>query len=51
MSDTQNIIQQTEKRSAHNYYPLPIVINSGNGAWVYDVEGKKYLDMLSAYSA
>lgn len=36
---------------AHNYHPLPIVISKAEGVWVYDVEGKKYMDMLSAYSA
>jgi ornithine--oxo-acid transaminase len=37
--------------SAHNYHPLPVVIASAEGAWVTDVEGKRYLDMLAAYSA
>jgi ornithine--oxo-acid transaminase len=41
----------SEAHSAHNYHPLPIVIASAEGAWVTDVEGKRYLDMLSAYSA
>ncbi|WP_458042666.1 MULTISPECIES: ornithine--oxo-acid transaminase [Bacteria] len=36
---------------AHNYHPLPVVIARGDGAWVTDVEGKRYLDLLSAYSA
>ena len=36
---------------AHNYHPLPVTISSGEGAWVTDVEGKRYLDLLSAYSA
>jgi ornithine--oxo-acid transaminase len=36
---------------AHNYHPLPVVISEGEGAWVTDVEGRRYLDMLSAYSA
>jgi len=40
-----------DQYSAHNYHPLPVVIGRGEGAWVWDVEGKKYLDMLSAYSA
>ena len=39
------------KVSAHNYHPLPVVIHKAKGAWVTDVEGKEYLDMLSAYSA
>ncbi len=37
--------------SANNYAPLPVVVHKGEGAWVEDVEGKRYLDMLSAYSA
>ncbi len=51
MSLTEEIIKETEEFSAHNYLPLPIVIKKGDGVWVYDVEGNKYLDMLSAYSA
>ena len=42
---------QVEKFSAHNYHPLPVVLTLGEGAWVTDIEGKKYLDLLSAYSA
>jgi len=45
------IIKITEKYSAQNYLPLPVVLKVGKGAWVWDVEGKRYLDMLSAYSA
>ncbi|MEW6686149.1 MAG: ornithine--oxo-acid transaminase [Candidatus Edwardsbacteria bacterium] len=51
MSTTKTIIEITEKFGAHNYKPLPVVISRAEGIWVYDVEGKKYLDMLSAYSA
>ena len=40
-----------DQYSAHNYAPLPVVISRGEGAWVWDVEGRKYLDCLSAYSA
>jgi ornithine--oxo-acid transaminase len=40
-----------EAHSAHNYHPLPIVIAEGEGAWVTDTEGRRYLDMLAAYSA
>ncbi|WP_405592886.1 ornithine--oxo-acid transaminase [Streptomyces sp. NBC_01190] len=40
-----------EAHSAHNYHPLPVVIASGEGAWVTDVEGRRYLDMLAGYSA
>ncbi|MEX1187456.1 MAG: ornithine--oxo-acid transaminase [Gemmatimonadaceae bacterium] len=45
------LIQMEDKWGAHNYHPLDIVIERGEGAWVYDVDGKKYLDCLSAYSA
>jgi ornithine--oxo-acid transaminase len=40
-----------ERFSAHNYHPLPVVLAHGEGAWVTDVDGKRYLDFLSAYSA
>ena len=43
--------EQVERYSAHNYHPLPVVLTHGDGAWVTDVDGKKYLDLLSAYSA
>jgi ornithine--oxo-acid transaminase len=42
---------QAEVHSAHNYHPLPVVITTAEGAWVTDVEGRRYLDMLAAYSA
>lgn len=48
---TEVLIAQENKVSAHNYHPLPVVIHRAKGAWVTDVEGKEYLDMLSAYSA
>lgn len=51
LSETERIIRQTESYSANNYHPLPVVIKTGEGVWVYDLEGKQYLDMLSAYSA
>ena len=51
MSRAIEQIQQAEKWGANNYHPLPIVIERGEGIWVYDTEGKKYMDMLSAYSA
>ncbi|MCB9850605.1 MAG: ornithine--oxo-acid transaminase [Phycisphaerales bacterium] len=44
-------MQMVEQYSANNYAPLPVVISRGEGAWVWDVDGKKYLDCLSAYSA
>ena len=40
-----------DKHGAHNYHPLPVVLNRGEGVFVWDVEGKKYYDFLSAYSA
>ena len=42
---------QAAVHSAHNYHPLPVVIETAEGAWVTDVEGRRYLDMLAAYSA
>jgi ornithine--oxo-acid transaminase len=48
---SKDIIEITEKYSAHNYHPLPVVIKRASGVWVWDVEGKRYLDMLSGYSA
>jgi ornithine--oxo-acid transaminase len=48
---TQEYIEIEEKYGAHNYHPLDVVLTRGEGVWVYDVEGKKYLDCLSAYSA
>lgn len=47
----KEFILEANKYSAHNYNPLPIVIEKGEGIWVQDVEGKKYIDMLSSYSA
>ena len=48
---SQDFIQLEDKYGAHNYHPLDVVIDKGKGVWVWDVEGKKYLDFLSAYSA
>jgi ornithine--oxo-acid transaminase len=50
-NETQDYIDQVDKVSAHNYHPIPVVIKEGKGVWVTDVEDKKYIDMLSAYSA
>ena len=47
----QHAIAQVERFSAHNYHPLPVVIESGSGAWLTDIDGNRYLDFLSAYSA
>ena len=44
-------IEQEHKYGAHNYHPLPVVLSKGKGVFVWDVEGKKYYDFLSAYSA
>lgn len=46
-----DFIQLEEQYGAHNYHPLDVVIERGDGVWVYDVEGNRYLDCLSAYSA
>ncbi len=48
---TRDYVELEERYSARNYHPLDVVINRGEGVWVYDVEGNKYLDFLSAYSA
>ncbi|MBT3323487.1 MAG: ornithine--oxo-acid transaminase [Anaerolineae bacterium] len=48
---TQDFVELEEKYGAHNYHPLDVVLEKGDGVWVYDVEGNKYLDCLSAYSA
>jgi len=47
----QQAIDLEDKYGAHNYHPLPVVLNRGEGVFVWDVEGKKYYDFLSAYSA
>ncbi len=51
MPTTKDILTVTEKYSARNYLPLPVVLSKGEGVWVEDPEGKRYMDMLSAYSA
>ena len=48
---SEDYINLEDKYGAHNYHPLDVVIDRGEGVWVWDVEGKKYLDFLSAYSA
>ena len=48
---SQDYIALENKYGAHNYHPLDVVIDRGEGVWVWDVEGKKYMDFLSAYSA
>jgi len=49
--NTQEYIDIEDKYGAHNYHPLPVVLSKGDGVYVWDVEGKKYFDFLSAYSA
>jgi len=48
---TQQYIEMEERYGAHNYHPLDIIVERGEGAWVYDVDGGKYLDCLASYSA
>jgi ornithine--oxo-acid transaminase len=50
-SKTSFFIEREEQFGAHNYHPLPVVLNRGDGALVWDVEGKQYFDFLSAYSS
>ena len=50
-STSQDAIALEEKYGAHNYHPLPVVLSKGEGVFVWDVEGRKYYDFLSAYSA
>ena len=47
----KDYIELEEKYGAHNYHPLPVVISKAKGVWVWDVDGKKYIDKLSSYSA
>lgn len=51
MSDSQKWLEWSEQYAAPNYHPLPIVIETAEGIWVQDPEGRRYMDMLSAYSA
>ncbi|GLR15488.1 ornithine--oxo-acid transaminase [Portibacter lacus] len=48
---SEDLIAMEDKYGAHNYHPLPVVLSKGEGVYVWDVEGKKYFDFLSAYSA
>ncbi len=48
---SQDLMQMEDVYGAHNYHPLPVVLSKGEGVYVWDVEGKKYFDFLSAYSA
>ncbi len=47
----QDFIIMEDQYGAHNYHPLDVILTKGNGIWVYDIEGNKYLDFLSAYSS
>jgi ornithine--oxo-acid transaminase len=49
--DSQDLILVEDLYGAHNYHPLDVVVSKAQGIWMYDVEGRKYLDFLSAYSA
>lgn len=51
MSTTAETIRSADAHSAHTYHPLPVVVASAEGAWMTDVEGRRYLDMLAGYSA
>ena len=48
---TPQFIELEEQYGAHNYHPLPVVLHQGKGIYVWDVEGKRYFDFLSSYSA
>ncbi|MGH3646843.1 MAG: aminotransferase class III-fold pyridoxal phosphate-dependent enzyme, partial [Micromonosporaceae bacterium] len=49
--ETRDAIALDERVTAHNYHPLPVVVASADGAWVTDVEGRRFLDCLAGYSA
>ena len=51
MKTSAEYIELEDKYGAHNYHPLPVVLTKGEGVFVWDVEGKRYYDFLSAYSA
>ncbi len=51
IKNSQEAINLEDRYGAHNYHPLPVVLSKGEGIYVWDVEGKKYFDFLSAYSA
>ena len=48
---SKELIALEDKYGAHNYHPLPVVLSKGEGVYLWDVDGKKYFDFLSAYSA
>jgi ornithine--oxo-acid transaminase len=47
----EQMIKREERHGVHNYAPLPVVLSKGKGVWVWDEDGNKYIDCLSAYSA
>ena len=51
MPNSKDFMEMDDKYGAHNYHPIPVVISKAEGVWVYDPEGKKYMDCLSAYSS
>ena len=51
LSRSARQIELTETFAAHNYDPLPVIASHGDGSWVTDVDGRRYLDCLAAYSA
>ncbi|MET7567938.1 ornithine--oxo-acid transaminase [Streptomyces sp. NPDC005492] len=51
MTSTEALIAAADAHSAHNYHPLPLVVATADGAWMTDVEGRRYLDLLAGYSA
>ncbi|WP_189103240.1 ornithine--oxo-acid transaminase [Streptomyces kronopolitis] len=51
MTSTERFLAAAEAHSAHNYHPLPVVVATAEGAWVTDVAGRRYLDLLAGYSA
>jgi ornithine--oxo-acid transaminase len=50
-SKTAGMLAEVDQYSAHNYHPLDVVLERGEGVWVWDVDGRRYMDMLSGYSA
>ncbi|MFF4502321.1 ornithine--oxo-acid transaminase [Streptomyces sp. NPDC001401] len=51
MTATETLIAAADAHTAHNYHPLPVVVATADGAWMTDVEGRRYLDLLAGYSA
>ncbi|MFD8218111.1 ornithine--oxo-acid transaminase [Streptomyces sp. NPDC059697] len=51
MTTTERLIASADAHSAHNYHPLPVVVATADGAWMTDVEGRRFLDLLAGYSA